>query len=134
MNISLFIERYHKHNHNYSSLFSKVKKLFVPSNNKYFAYFDIKDLDNLSTFTNKLNSIESNYVYSVYVKVRYSSNNFFMAGNNFGFAYNSKDDVVLLLYTINSRLEGYFAEYNISGEVTDYIQVSFTKLTPSILS
>jgi len=51
-----------------------------------------------------------------------------MAGNQFGFKYNSVDDLHTLFNDIKVRLADYFGYYNLSDDEIIYIQVSFRTL------
>lgn len=66
--------------------------------------------------------------YTVYVKVRYDVDNFFMAGNQFGFRYDNETNLSDLYFDILQRLEQYYSSYNLSDSDIVYIQVSFRSL------
>jgi hypothetical protein len=73
-------------------------------------------------------------VYTVYVKVRYDKDNFFMVGNQFGFNFSSENSYEVLFYDITIRLEEYFAHYNLVNEDIVYVEVSFRLLDKMIYS
>ena len=77
-------------------------------------------------FTSKVRySIPIDFCYTVFIKVRYNVDKFFMAGNQCGFNYTS-DYVVKDLFTVVSkRLEDYMSDYNLTEEAIVYVQVAF---------
>lgn len=79
-------------------------------------------------------TIEIGYVYTVYVKIRYNGDSFFMLGNQFGFKYT--DDVKLLdIYqTILERLDIYMEDYDLILDDIEYIQLTCRKKDKIILS
>lgn len=74
-----------------------------------------------------------NNVYTVYVKVRYNKDNFFMVGNQFGLKF-SDNDFEVLLNVIKVRLEEYFGYYNLVDQDITYVLVSFRLLDRMIYS
>lgn len=78
--------------------------------------------------------IEKNVQYTVFIKIRYSENKFFMAGNQFGFLYSSQYDIDNLAVIINARLEDYFQEYNLQDGDIVYIQLLFRKFDVKLQS
>lgn len=111
--------------------------LFKGNKNKVVnAYFGVIDSYDLSLFSEKMLNInlDVNNVYTVYVKVRYSKDSFFMVGNQFGFKYESEGDFEVLFGDMRSRLEEYFSHYNLVDEDIIYIQVSFRLLDRMVYS
>lgn len=74
------------------------------------------------------------FVYTVFVKVRYNLDEFFMAGNQFGFTYSSESDLKSLLAVISEKLEEYMSIYNLSDDAIVYIQVTFRQKDKKLLS
>lgn len=111
--------------------------LFKGNKNKVVhIYFGVEDLYDLFTFSEKMlnTNLPVNNVYTVYVKVRYSKDSFFMAGNQFGFKFSSDNDYELLFQDVKVRLDEYFSYYNLVDEDILYIQVSFLLLDRMIYS
>lgn len=75
-----------------------------------------------------------NSVYTVFVKVRYNYDSFFMAGRQFGFLYSSENNINALQDSVISRIEEYFDVYNLSDDNIIYIQVSFWLKDKKLLS
>ena len=115
---------------------SIIPSKYVFSKNKpLLLYFDIFQLENNEFFFKKIdNNIEKGVVYTVFIKVRYNVDSFFMAGSQFGFKYNNKQDVDKFLYSVNARLDNYFSGYNLGNDCIEYIQLSFRKTDNVLLS
>lgn len=92
---------------------------------------NIYDLQNFTTYIS--NGLVKDLLYTVYVKVRYDENNFFMAGNQFGFDFTSSDSISHLQENIIARLEEYFLDYNLTEDQIVYIQLRFKKLDKKLL-
>ena len=108
---------------------------YIYNNKPINIYFTLYDLDNINLFIKKVNNnIPKDLIYTVFIKVRYDENNFFMLGNQFGFTFSSDNDIQDLLSIINSRLEDYYQEYNLSDESIIYIQISFRQLNIKLFS
>lgn len=73
-------------------------------------------------------------VYTVYVKVRYNVDSFFMVGNQFGFVFDSNSSLNGLFDNINDRLSDYFSYYNLEDDDIVYIQISFRLLDRKVYS
>jgi hypothetical protein len=73
-------------------------------------------------------------VYTIYVKVIYDKDTFFMVGNQFGFNFSYENSYEVLFYDITIRLEEYFAHYYLVNEDIVYVQVSFRLLDIMIYS
>ena len=111
--------------------------LFKGNKNKVVTvYLGVADSYDLTLFSEKMLNVnlDLNNVYTVYVKVRYSKDSFFMVGNQFGFKYASEKDLEVLFNDIRARLEEYFSYYNLVDEDIIYIQVSFRLLDRMIYS
>lgn len=81
-----------------------------------------------------INNIPCGAIYTVFIKVRYDQDNFFMAGNQFGFNYKSFNDRDDLLSIIKKRLKDLFEEYKLTDDSIVYIQLNFRKLDTKLLS
>lgn len=102
-----------------------------------FYIFDIADFEDLFIFSQKVlnTKLSINNVYTVYVKVRYNINSFFMVGNQFGWNFSNNDiDLNILFNDIKVRLDEYFTNYNLLDEDIVYISVSFRLLDRMIYS
>lgn len=55
-------------------------------------------------------------VYTVFVKVRYNIDNFFMAGNQFGFVYSDYNELSLRYRNVVKRLEECMESYDLSDD------------------
>lgn len=103
-----------------------IPSTYISSKNKpILVLFYIYEL-NLTEFRNKIPSlVPKDCVYTVFVKVRYNIDNFFMAGTQFGFKYSHNEDIQNLFSVVISKLETYFDSYNLTEDAIVYIQVSF---------
>jgi hypothetical protein len=99
--------------------------------NIYFNFYELK----YPAFNNKINSnVTKGLIYTVYIKVRYNIDSFFMLGNQFGFDFSSEDKIYDLLGIVIDRLEEAFEEYNLIDESVVYVQLTFRKLDTKLLS
>ena len=57
-----------------------------------------------------------------------------MVGNQFGFKYNSSNDIQYLFNNTKVRLEEYFIKYDLQDEDILYVQISFRLLDRKIFS
>jgi len=78
--------------------------------------------------------IEGNVNYTVYIKVRYNVDSYFMVGNQFGFIYDSPRSITELYNIFISKLEDYLKEYHLIDDDIVYIEISFRKLDKKLLS
>lgn len=78
--------------------------------------------------------LSTNEIYTVYIKIRYNSDNHSMAGNQFGFTYKNINDLYNLLSNVKSKLNDCFEVYNIADHDVLYIQLSFRKTNIALLS
>ena len=64
---------------------------FKPNKDLIFSYFKIWDFYGSSVFSEKMDKVNLVVcnVYTLYVKVRYNKDQFFMVGNQFGFTFSS---------------------------------------------
>lgn len=99
--------------------------------NIYFNFYEL----NYPAFNNKINSnVTKGLMYTVYIKVRYNIDSFFMLGNQFGFDFSSEDKIYDLLGIVNDRLEEAFEEYSLIDESVVYVQLIFRRLDTKLLS
>lgn len=99
--------------------------------NDILMYFSPQDLSSLDNFVSKvlsLDKISVNNTYTVFIKIRYSKDNFFMGGSPFGFPYKSIDDLTELYNILSVRLDDSFSMYNIEDNEIVYIQLSFKSI------
>lgn len=114
-----------------------IPSVYISSNNKtIFVYFDINDIYNLTVFNEKIiSAVPKGFVYTVFIKVRYNYNEFFLAGNQFGFNFLSDDQVENQLFGIViQRIEDYFDEYKFKSKDIVYIEISFIQKDKKLLS
>lgn len=81
-------------------------------------------------FNDNLNrkGIPLNEVYTVYIKVRYSTHHFFMLGNQIAFKYSSSPSGSELFDVIHLRLDAYYSNYKIDIKDIVYIHIKFIQL------
>ena len=122
--------------HSNSNFFSSIPTNYISSQNKpIHLFFNLFDLDDSSLFRDIiLNNIGMDSIYTVFIKVRYNQDSFFMVGNQFGFSFKSTDDIDNLLSDIKSRLDDYLDDYNLTDDSITYIQVSFKSLDVRLFS
>ena len=98
----------------FASSSSQNNPFFVPIPVNYIAskekplnvYFSLIEIYNFVQFCTKIKSIiEWKTKYTVYIKVRYRIDNYFMAGNQFGFSYESDNSLDDLYTTTRYKLE-----------------------------
>jgi hypothetical protein len=108
----------------------------VRKNKSLHVYLPLHAFYDLSVFTALMldSQVSLDNLYTVYVKIRYNKDNFFMAGNQFGFKYNSVNDLHILFNDIKVRLDDYFGYYNLSDDEIIYVQVSFRALDRMVYS
>lgn len=116
-------------------LFSTIPISYITSKNKpIHLYFDLSQF-NTKDFNNLIKeNIPIAYTYTVFVKVRYNLDSFFMAGSQFGFVFSSDEVIGNLYSSIISRLQQYMGSYNLSEDSILYIQVSFIQQDRKLLS
>lgn len=108
-------------------IFGKDKALLL--------HFHMVQLDNISHITRKLTTrIDKGCVYTVFIKVRYNIDSFTMCGSQFGFPYESTNNIASLFDIVNSRLHEFLSHYQGGNESIVYVQISFRKLTSKLLS
>ena len=100
------------------------------------SFFNLSTLGDLQAFIKQMVSYKLPFdnVFTVYVKVRYNVDSFFMVGNQFGFVFNSNSSLNGLFDNINDRLSDYFSYYNLEDDDIVYIQISFRLLDRKVYS
>lgn len=78
-----------------------------------------------TTFDKQVISSISKNTYTVFIRVKYDVNSYFMAGNQFGFTYNNGNDIIALKDVIIKRLERYFEDYKLTDDDIIYVEASF---------
>lgn len=73
-------------------------------------------------------SVEKGSVYTVFVKIRYSFDNFAMAGNQFGWSYKDIDSCRDLREIVVDKVNITLDNYSVLWDDIVYIQVYFRKL------
>ena len=88
-------------------LFAPIPVNYIASKEKPLnVYFSLIEIYNFVQFCTKIKSIiEWKTKYTVYIKVRYRIDNYFMAGNQFGFSYESDNSLDDLYTTTRYKLE-----------------------------
>ena len=97
-------------------------------------YFRIFQLDSFE-FTSRIRRyVPVDFVYTVFIKVRYNVDEFYMAGNQFGFNYSCESDIKGLFIVVSNKLEEYMNHYNLRTDAIVYIQISFRQKDKKLLS
>lgn len=115
---------------------SSVPSKYVFKNKKgLLVHFSIFDFDSSEVVVNKLTNVLLRKVkYNCIVKVRYNRDSFFMAGSQFGFEFNSYNDILALISLIKLRIEEYLEQYKLPSNNIDYIQLNFRTLDEKFFS
>lgn len=87
-----------------------------------------------TTFDKQVTSRLTKNTYTVFIRVKYDVNCYFMAGNQFGFTYNNANDINNLKSTIIKRLEKYFEDYKLTDDDIIYVEASFWLKDKKLLS
>ena len=118
----------------YSSLSApfELKKSYLYVN----LYISLNHLYNFSEFLTEIKKcqLRDKTVYTVFVKVRYNQNQFFMMANQFGFTCSDLSSFKDLYDILYLKLQEYLGHYNLEGEQVQYIQVTFRQLNKHIYS
>lgn len=117
-----------------SSILSSPR--FVPSKRLLSCVLYVSSFMDKDLFYQELSKVglSLHEVYTVYIKVRYHKDKFFMAANQFGLDYNSLDAFDILYDVVLMRLEDYFIDYKLSNADINYILISFRLLDSKIFS
>lgn len=118
-----------------SNFNNPIPSQYIFGKNKPFGiFFKIWEL----YFNNFLNAISKiipcDFVYTVFIRVRYNKNEYFIAGNQFAFNYSSKLEVKGMLDIVMSRLDQYLDDYNLNSYDISYIQLAFRQKDHKLLS
>lgn len=98
-------------------------------------FSSIFDFYSIDVMADKItNSLISNTSYNCLVKVRHQVNDFFMAGSQFGFKFNSFIDIINLVYTVKARISEYLEQYRLPSDYIDYVQLNFRQLDEKFIS
>ena len=79
-------------------------------------YFDIHELVDKSQFINRIFSLLPIGLYTTYVKIIYNNDSHAMCGNQFGFDYNSVDDIEKLFSIVKNKIDESFEGYGLSDD------------------
>ena len=97
-------------------------------------YYDIRDI-NTPKFANEIIAkIPVEFTYTVFIKVRYNINEYFMAGNQSGFVFTSNSDINELYTTVYKRLNEYLDFYDLNYDDIMYVMLSFRQKDKKLLS
>ena len=97
-------------------------------------YFTIFQL-NSSEFTWRVcRYVPLDFVYTVYIKVRYNVDKFLMAGNQLGFIYSCESDIKGLYTAVSKRLQECMVMYNLTDDAIVYIQITLRQKDKKLLS
>ena len=97
-------------------------------------YFTISELQTSEFTTIICKDVPVGFVYTVFIKVRYNVDAFYMAGNQFGFIYSCESDIKGLFSVISNKLEEYMGYYNLGSDTIVYIQITFRQKDKKLLS
>lgn len=98
------------------------------------SYFTMDTLDENHFAKQIKETILPSINYTVYIKVRYNIDSYFLAGNQFGFTYESDYSINDLYNVFRNKLEDYFKDYHIIDEDIVYVEISFRKFDTKIVS
>lgn len=134
-------------------MFAPIPHEYIRDKQKVLnVYFNLNEMDQFLLFCTRIkSSIDWNTNYTVYIKVRYHIDSYFMGGNPFGFIYDSENSLKDLYDAFRYKLEVYFKDYNlfpcgesIKGSLRGipqgldedivYVQITFRKYDIRILA
>ncbi len=72
--------------------------------------------------------------YTVFIRVRYNYDSYFMAGNQFGFGFYSDSDIQGLFSVLMGRLKDAFERYKLTEDDVVYVELSFRPKDKKLLS
>ena len=112
---------------NYRYFTSKIKPIFI-----CFPKHDFI----LDQFVSKISSIiPKDYVYVVFIKVRYNLGSCTIGIGLFGFFnFSFQSDIRNLFIVVSSKLEHHLARYKLNNEAIVYVQISFRQIDSKLLS
>ena len=95
-------------------MFAPIPHEYIRDKQKVLnVYFNLNEMDQFLLFCTRIkSSIDWNTNYTVYIKVRYHIDSYFMGGNPFGFIYDSENSLKDLYDAFRYKLEVYFKDYN----------------------
>ena len=89
-------------------------------------HIDLLDFYEQDSFYKEVRDVlPLNERYTVFIKVRYHKDKYFMAGNQFPLKYFSYEDLEELHDIVYKRLQDYFVEYKLVDSDIEYIMLSF---------
>lgn len=97
-------------------------------------HFDIRDIGSQILSNEIIAKVPRGFTYTVFIKVKYNINEYFMAGNQFGFVYLSEVDINNLDSIVYQRLDEYLDLYNITEDDIRYVMLSFKQKDKKLLS
>ena len=107
---------------------------YIRSKDKPFTIqFNIEELYRHS-FINIVKTIPKDVAYTVFTKVRYNVDSYFMAGNQFGFMYENENNLDDLYHILSEKLEIYLSSYDLSEDNIEYVELVFRKFDKQILT
>jgi hypothetical protein len=96
--------------------------------------FKINQIDKEYMFSVLQKRLTIDCVYTIYIKVRYSIDRFYMAGSQFGFLYDDKDKIKDVCDTVIQRLDLYMDQYDLLDEDIVYIELTIKNKERILLS
>ena len=112
-----------------------IPSIYVYNKHKPISiYFDIFDVSTTKFIAEILSKLVFGSTYTVFIRIKYNINEYFMAGNQFGFVYSCKTNVNELQLVVRDRLEELLDEYNISAQDVRYVMISFRQKDQKLLS
>lgn len=112
-----------------------IPSVYVYKNDKPISiHFNIFEISTADFSVEILSKLVLGSTYTVFIRIKYNINEYFMAGNQFGFIYSCKTDVDELQLIVHQRLEVLLDEYNISAEDIRYVMISFRQKDQKLLS
>ena len=119
----------------YDPFYNIIPSVYVYNKEKPISiHFNIFEVSTTKFSAEILSKLTFGSVYTVFIRIKYNINEYFMAGNQFGFIYSCKTDVDELQLTVHNRLEVLLDEYNISAEDIRYVMISFRQKDKKLLS
>lgn len=118
-----------------STFNSPIPSQYIFGHNKPVGvFFKIWDLYYDNFLNAILKAIPSDYVYTVFIRVRYNKNEYFMAGNQFGFNFDSSSVITGLFDVVTDKVREYMEDYNLSEEAITHIELIFRQRDKKLLS
>lgn len=110
-------------------------KFLLLRNSRLSIYFNISDVFNTEIIKSRILSKNLDLgFYLIFVKIRYSGDQFRMLGPQFGFEYHPNVDFNISISSIIiDKLSMYFDEYGIGDEDVHYVELLFYKVSSRFL-